>query len=87
MVPFHTRWPLPIVLTMAIGVVATLATVVNVRPIEAMLESSTGVFSVLCALIAISSLAHRPLDPLGRMLWLFILAVAVLVSCLRDGTG
>ena len=80
MIPFHTRWPLPIVLTMAIGVVATLATIVNVRPIEAMLDSSTGVFSVLCALIAVSSLAHRPLDPLRRMLWLFILAVAVLVA-------
>ncbi len=80
MAPFHTRWPMPIVVTMAIGAVATLATVVNVRPIEAMLDSSTGVFSVLCALIAVSSLAHRPLDPLGRMLWLFILAVAVLVA-------
>ncbi|HEV8391087.1 MAG TPA: sugar-transfer associated ATP-grasp domain-containing protein [Dongiaceae bacterium] len=65
---------------MAIAALATLATVVNVRFLDQMLDSSTGVFSVLCALIAVNRLAHRPLDGLARALWLFVLAVAVVVA-------
>jgi len=75
------KWPMPIVLTMAIAAVATLATAANVRFIELMLDSWTGVFGALCALIAVNCLAHRRLTVLGPALWLFILVVAVVVAC------
>jgi hypothetical protein len=70
-------------MTMAIAGLATLATVVDIRFVDALLDSSTGIFAVLCALIAVGCLAHRPLDTWGRALWLSVLIVAVVVACME----
>jgi hypothetical protein len=72
---------MPIVLTMMIAALGTLGIIMDIRFAVALLDSSTGVFAVFCALIAVGRLAHRPLDRWGRMFWLFVLTVAVLVAC------
>ncbi|HEY1382667.1 MAG TPA: sugar-transfer associated ATP-grasp domain-containing protein [Dongiaceae bacterium] len=75
--------PTPMVVTMAIAALATLAIVANIRFVDVLLDSSTGIFAVLCALIATSQLAHRPLGVWSRVLWLLVLTAAVLVACVE----
>jgi len=77
------RWPAPIVLTIAIVALATLAIVANVRFMDAVLDSSTGIFAVLCALIAVGRLAHRPLNARDRAFWLLVLTFAMVVACVE----
>jgi hypothetical protein len=80
MTHLSVKWPAPIVVTMAIVALATLAIVANVRFVGALMDSSTGIFAVLCALVAVSQLAHRPLGAGGRALWLVVLAAAVVIA-------
>ncbi|HEX6117927.1 MAG TPA: hypothetical protein VFZ03_00655, partial [Dongiaceae bacterium] len=77
------KWPAPVVLTTALAALAAFATVVNIRFVDTLLDSSTGLFAVLCALIAVGRLAHRPSDASARLFWLFILIVAVFAACLE----
>jgi Sugar-transfer associated ATP-grasp len=74
------RWPMLAALA-TIAAIATVATIVNLRFIEAMLDSSTGVFGVLCALVAVNRLARGGLGAMARAGWLILLAVALLVAC------
>ncbi len=74
------RWPVPAALA-TITALAALATAVNLRFIEAMLDSSTGVFGVLCALVAVGRLARGGLGATARAGWLALLALAVVVAC------
>ena len=73
------RWPLAALAVIA--AMAALATAVNLRFIDAMLDSSTGVLGVLCALVAVSRLARGVLGATARVGWLILLAVAVVVAC------
>jgi hypothetical protein len=64
-----------------IAAIATIATIANLHFLEAMLDSSTGVFGVLCALVAVSRLARGGLGAMARAGWLILLAAAVVVAC------
>jgi hypothetical protein len=75
------KWPMPMLLAAAGTAAAALFIALNVRFVDLMLDSTTSVFGVLCALIAIARLAHHPLTALGRVLWLCILAVAAIAAC------
>jgi hypothetical protein len=83
MIHASMKWPVPIVLTMAIAALAAFATVVNVRFVDTLLDSSTGLLAVLCALIAVSRLAHRPPDAWAPLFWLFVLVVAAFAACME----
>jgi hypothetical protein len=65
---------------MMVGVAAMLATLANVRFVDTLLDSSTGIFAVLCALIAVSRLARQPRHVGYRALWLSVLVVALAVA-------
>lgn len=80
MTHLSVRWPAPIIVTIAIVALATLAIVVNVRFADTLMDSSTGLFAVLCALMAVSQLAHRPLKAGSRVFWLVILLASVVVA-------
>lgn len=77
------KWPMPIVATIAIAAAATLGMAVDARVVDRLLDSSTGVFAILCALIAIGRLARGHLGFLSRLWWLAVLLLAVLVASLE----
>jgi Sugar-transfer associated ATP-grasp len=74
------RWSMPAALA-TIAAIATIATFVDLRFVGAILDSSTGVFGLLCALVAISRLARGALGAIACAGWLALLAVAVVVAC------
>jgi hypothetical protein len=63
-----------------VGGAATLATLANIRFVDTLLDSSTGICAVFCALIAVSRLARRPRHVGYRGLWLSVLVIAVIVA-------
>lgn len=74
------RWPMPTALA-TIVVVATFATVENLRFVDAVLDSFTGILGVLCALVAVSQVAHgAALGATTRAGWIVLLAVALVVA-------
>jgi hypothetical protein len=83
MTHLSVRWPMPIVVTIAIAAVATLGMAVNARLVDRMLDSSSGIFAILCALIAIGRLARGHLSSLSRLWWLAVLVIAVVVASLE----
>jgi len=80
MTHISVKSPAPIVVTMAIVALATFAIVMNVRFVDTLMDSSTGIFAVLCVLMAVSQLAHRPLGAGGRALWVVVLVAAVVIA-------
>lgn len=75
--------PTPFILAMACAATATLATLADAQFVEAMLDSATGLFAILCALIAVGRLARRQLTVPARALWFLVLAVALVVAGLE----
>jgi hypothetical protein len=80
MTQLSIRRPAPIALAIAIVAAATFAIAADLRFVDAILDSSTGICGVLCALLAIGRLAHRPLKAWERVFWLLVLLASVLVA-------
>jgi hypothetical protein len=77
------KWPMPIVVTIAIAAAATLGMAVNARLVDRMLDSSSGIFAMLCALIAVGRLARGHLSSSSRLWWLSVLVIAAVVASLE----
>ena len=74
------KLPAPTILAVAAAVTAALATALGVRFVDALLVSSSGIFAILCSLLAIGHLAHRPLSIASRAVWLLILVFSVAIA-------
>lgn len=74
---FGIKWPVPVLLAMATAAMAILGVIADPRIADLILDSSTGVFAVLCALIAVDRVEQRSVPALHRLPWLIVLLLAV----------
>jgi len=78
---FGIKWPVPVMLAGVTAAVAVFAVTAGSRFTDQILDSSTGIFAVLCALIAVDRLAQHPHRRLDLAPWLIVLVLAVIDAC------
>ena len=77
----HVRWPVPIALAVATFGIGFLAIVSSIGFADRLLDSSTGVLGVVCAMIAVGRLAQRHLSGLTALCWWAVLVLALVDAC------